>query len=78
MAFDVDGNLYVAHAGLGRVDIYDPTGKLIDAITVPGPNVTNCAFGGPDNKTLYITEVSTHSVYTAQLNVAGLPLFDGR
>ncbi len=78
MAFDVDGNLYVAHAGLGRVDIYDPTGKLIDAIEVPGPNVTNCAFGGPYNKTLFITEVSTHSVYTAQLNVAGLPLFDSR
>lgn len=78
MAFDVDGNLYVAHYGLGQIDIFDPVGKLIDAIEIPGPKVTNCAFGGPDNKTLYITEVATHAVYTAELSVAGMPLFDGR
>ena len=78
MAFDVDGNLYVAHFGLGRVNIFDPTGKLIDAVEVPGAKVTNCAFGGPDNKTLFITECETHSIYTAELNSAGLPLFDGR
>ena len=78
MAFDVEGNLYVAHYGLGRVNVFDPSGKLVDGIALPAAGVTNCAFGGPANKTLYITEVNSHSVYTAELNIAGLPLFDGR
>lgn len=78
MAFDADGNLYVAHFNLGRVNIYDATGKLFDAIELPGSRVTNCAFGGPDNKTLYITECDTHAVYTVQTSIPGLPLFDGR
>jgi len=78
IAFDADGNLFVAHFNLGRINIFDPSGKLIDAIEVPGTRSTNCAFGGPDNKTLYITEVDTHSIYTVEMDVAGLPLFDGR
>ena len=78
MAFDVDGNLFVAHYGLGRVNIFDPSGKLIDAIEAPGKETTNCAFGGPENKTLYVTECETHSIYTVELDRPGLPLFDGQ
>jgi gluconolactonase len=78
MAFDVEGNLYVAHFGMGRVDVFDPVGTLAGVIDLPAAGVTNCAFGGPANKTLYITEVASHSVYTAELDIAGLPLFDGR
>ncbi len=78
MAFDAEGNLYVAHFNLGRVNIFDPSGKLIDAIEVPGQQTTNCAFGGPENKTLYITECITHSIYSVELDVPGFPLFDGR
>ena len=78
MAFDIDGNLYVAHHAGGCVDVFDPEGKQIDTIAIPGEGVTNCCFGGPENTTLYVTEVKTHAVYTVPLNVAGLPLFDGR
>ncbi len=63
------GRLYVA-AGLnkpnppfepakdkkGGIYVIDPqTGKLLDFLPVPTDEVTNCAFGGDDFKTLYIT-----------------------
>lgn len=44
----------------GGVYIIDPeTGKLIDMIPVPKDEVTNCAFGGADLKTLFITAGGT-------------------
>ena len=36
---------------------------------------TNVAFGGPDNKTLYITESRSGSILTARLPVAGKRMF---
>jgi|HigsolmetaAR201D_1030396.scaffolds.fasta_scaffold08157_3 Gluconolactonase len=39
----------------GGVYILSPEGKQIDFIAIPDDEVTNCAFGGSDRKTLYIT-----------------------
>ncbi|MCO5220148.1 MAG: SMP-30/gluconolactonase/LRE family protein [Thermomicrobiales bacterium] len=77
MAFAEDGNLYVAHHGAGAVDIFDPTGKQVGSISVPGKSTTNCAFGGPNRKTLVITECETGSLYAIDLDVSGQPLHDG-
>jgi len=69
---DREGRLYVA-AGLnqshslyesaakfkGGVYILSPAGKLLDFVSIPVDEVTNCAFGGPDRKTLYITAGGT-------------------
>lgn len=77
MAFAADGHLYVAHHGAGTVDIFAPDGSLAGTIEVPGPSVTNVAFGGPDRKTLVITECDTGSVYAVTLDIAGQPLYDG-
>jgi gluconolactonase len=77
MAFAEDGNLYVAHHGGGSVDIFAPDGAQVGSISVPGERVTNCAFGGPDRKTLVITECATGSLYAIPLDVAGQPLNDG-
>lgn len=59
MAFDVKGNLYATH---GKVNVYDPDGKLLERIDVPeGP--ANVCFGGDDMKTLFITaRTSLYSV----------------
>jgi gluconolactonase len=67
MTIDVEGNLYVA-AGLHRrrgssetldtrpgIHVISPQGKLVDFIAVPEDLITNCTFGGPDRRTLYIT-----------------------
>ncbi len=75
MAFDEAGNLYVAHFGGGKVAIFDPDGTLADEIRIPGANVTNIAFGGPDRKTAVITDVETASLYQTRVEIPGLPLF---
>jgi sugar lactone lactonase YvrE/cephalosporin-C deacetylase-like acetyl esterase len=66
---DIKGRLYVA-AGLNRphppaepaddvpggIYVIDPqTGKLLAFVPVPTDEVTNCAFGGEDRRTLFIT-----------------------
>jgi gluconolactonase len=78
MAFDASGRLYCAHFGAGRVDLFAPDGTRIDEIPMPGMKPTNCCFGGPNNSTLYVTEVETGSVYKIDLGAPGLPLHDGR
>ena len=77
MAFDANGDLYVAHFNGARIDIFDPTGTRVDRITIPGEQPTNVAFA-PDGETLVITEVATASLYRVRLNVAGQRLHDGR
>jgi gluconolactonase len=67
MACDEQGNLYVA-AGLHKtrdtsetldtrpgIHLISPAGKLLAFLQTPSDTVTNCRFGGPDLKTLYIT-----------------------
>jgi sugar lactone lactonase YvrE len=59
MAIDAEGKLWIAHWGGYGVYRWDPeTGDLLDEIKVPAPNVTSCAFGGDNLKTLYITTAS--------------------
>ena len=77
MAMAMDGTLYVAHHGGGTVDIFMPDGNQAGSIEIPGKRVTNCAFGGPQRTTLVITECDTGSLYSIELDVAGLPLHDG-
>jgi gluconolactonase len=75
---DQKGRLYVA-AGLnkpnlpfepakdvkGGIYVLSPEGKLLAFLAVPRDEVTNCAFGGDDLKTLYITAGGTlYSVRT--------------
>lgn len=70
---DLNGNLYVT-TNTNRVGIYDSMGKHLGDIATP--EITrNCAFGGPDNKTLYITALT--SVYRVQLKVQGVPALAG-
>jgi gluconolactonase len=69
---DREGRLYVA-AGLnkpnppfepddtvkGGIYVLSPEGKLLTFLAVPRDEVTNCAFGGDDLRTLYITAGGT-------------------
>jgi len=77
MAFDDQGNLWVAHHGEGRVDVLDANGRQLDSIRLPGKLVTNVAFGGLDRDEVVITDVSTASVYRVSIGVKGQRLFGG-
>jgi gluconolactonase len=67
MAIDVEGSLYVT-TQLG-VQVIDRDGNYIGTIDVP-EQPANCAFGGSDMKTLFIT--ATSGVYKIDLNVPGV------
>jgi gluconolactonase len=53
MCVDAGGNVYVGT--ISGLMIFDPTGTALGTISIGGQITTNCAFGGPDQKTLFIT-----------------------
>ena len=55
MCVDALGNLWVAFWGGGCVRSFSPSGELLAQVDVAATLVTNCAFGGPDLSTLFIT-----------------------
>lgn len=57
MRCDVAGNLYVTRYGKGTVAIVSPEGKILREVDVLGARPSNIAFGGPDGRTAYVTEV---------------------
>lgn len=76
MALRADGGILICHVGFGAVWVYGPTGEPLYRVnSCKGLLTTNCAFGGPENSTLYITESSSGCVLTAELPVTGQRLF---
>ncbi|OZI23697.1 gluconolactonase [Bordetella genomosp. 9] len=76
MAVDQAGNLYVAHAGLGAVWKFSPRGEpLLRIDSCMGHMTTNIAFGGKDNRDLFITESETGSVLVARMDTPGRPMY---
>jgi gluconolactonase len=83
---DARGRLYVA-AGLnkpnppfepaedrkGGIYVLSPEGELLTFLAVPTDEVTNCAFGGDDLKTLYITGGGT--LYSIRTTTPGRVVF---
>jgi gluconolactonase len=66
MAVDSFGDLFVS--GGGGVRVVTPAGELLGTIQVP-EQVTNCKFGDPDGKALFITAQAR--VYRIRLKVQG-------
>jgi len=78
LAMDEQGNLAVAHAGLGVVWQFDRLGQPMRRLqSCAGLMTTNLAYGGHDRKTLYITESATGRILKARMSVAGKPMFAG-
>lgn len=80
MALDVQGNLYVCDAGNACVWVFDPHAVPLYRIRscTEGRTLTNLAFGGQDNKQLFITDASTGTILVADLEQAGQPMFSHR
>ncbi len=76
MAMDEEDNLAVCHVGFGTVWLFSRLGEPLHRIrSCAGLATTNCAYGGPDRKSLFITESSTGSVLRAQVPVAGRAMY---
>lgn len=75
MAVDCAGNLYTTNGQ--SVIVVAPTGTEIARISVPDvQSVTNVAFGGADNKTIYITTLGSGSragLFSVAGEVPGMP-----
>ncbi|MBT5705375.1 MAG: SMP-30/gluconolactonase/LRE family protein [Verrucomicrobia bacterium] len=82
MAIDRDGRLYVAGGRtapklpaetaapfLGGIYVFSPMGQLIEFLPIPHDEVTNCSFGGPDFKDLFVTAGGT--LWTVRTRTAG-------
>lgn len=71
---DSEDNLIVAHARMGAVWVFSRLGEPLYRLrSCKGVMTTNIAFGGPDLRTLYITESATGSILTARLPTSGRP-----
>jgi gluconolactonase len=75
LALDIHGNLAVAHPGLGAAWLFSDRGEPLLRIDSPvSAVITNCAYGGPDGRDLYLTEAESGVVLRARLPHAGLKL----
>jgi len=86
---DSEGMLWVALWQGGAVSRWDPaSGELLQIVEVPAPNVTSCAFSGPNLDRLYITTarnglseelLAEHplagGLFIAEVGATGLPAF---
>ncbi|MCZ7469151.1 SMP-30/gluconolactonase/LRE family protein [Agrobacterium sp. O3.4] len=79
-AIDSQGFLWNCRYGGRCLARIAPDGSLAEVIDMPVTNITTCAFGGVDLKTLYITtagggpaERLAGSLYAIRVDIAGLP-----
>lgn len=86
LTVDSEGAIWLAHWGGSRVTRFLPNGNLDRVIEMPVSQVTSCAFGGRNLRTLFITTASlglsadelakqplAGRLFSVELDVAGLP-----
>ena len=84
---DADGCYWVTVPVTGRVDRYDPDGRLMQTVSLPTDLPTCCEFGGPDLDILYVTtavlrrpaahfagQQNPGGLFAVDAGVRGLPL----
>jgi len=72
MRCDVAGNLYVTRYGKGTVAVVSPKGEVLREIDALGKMPSNLCFGGPDGKTVYVTEVEHRRLVQFRVDQPGL------
>src|SRR5438132_506200 len=72
MRCDIDGNLYITRHGKGTVVVLSTDGKIQQEIDVLGKMPSNLCFGGPDGRTVYVTEVTHRRLVQFRVDRPGL------
>ncbi|WP_349630618.1 SMP-30/gluconolactonase/LRE family protein [Bradyrhizobium sp. KB893862 SZCCT0404] len=76
ISIDEQANLFVPHASLSSVFVINPDGEPIARIVSPkGKTTTNIKFGGPDRKTVYITQSDTGAILKTSWDIPGRRLY---
>jgi gluconolactonase len=75
MAFDIEGNLYVAVFVQGDIAVLGPDGSLIYRIPIEGLAPTNVAFARPGERRLLVTECGLGQLWLLDVPTDGLPLY---
>lgn len=76
LALDAAGNLLVCHTGFGSIWRLSPVAEPLDRIvSCAGVGTTNIAFGGPDRKSIFVTESRTGTILRAELETPGLQMY---
>jgi gluconolactonase len=71
IALDVEGGIVVAHVGIG-VWRFDRYGRPTHLVQIPqGDFGTNIAFGGEDNRYLYVTESASGTIVQVKMPFPG-------
>lgn len=75
MAFDVEGNLWVAVNASDSVQVFAPSGELVDRLHLgEGSYPSNLCFAG---STLFVTTAGYGGLVSIDVEVEGLPLHGG-
>ena len=78
LCVDAEGNVIVGTLGSGGVTVVSSQGEIVAHVPVDDPMTTNCCFGGPDRRTLYVTASTTGELLAFDdWPVPGLPLAFG-
>lgn len=80
LALTSENGVVVCQTGMGLVWIHNALGQPVAVIRSPrGLGTTNCAFGGSDRRTLFITESDSGSILRAELpedlGISGATMF---
>jgi gluconolactonase len=77
MAVDAEGRVLVAHAGFGAIWVFSPLGVPSHKVEAcdGGLMTTNIAYGGPENRSLFITNSFCDNILVALMPAAGEPMF---
>ncbi|MBP1097520.1 signal peptidase [Bradyrhizobium japonicum] len=71
LRIDVAGRLFVARPGNGSVALVAADGTLVREITLLGRDPTNLTFGGPDGKTIFVTQKDGGFIETFKVDISG-------
>jgi len=74
MCFTASGELLIAGTGSGSLFVVDPHGTLRRRIPMADIDVTNVCFGGPQGRTLYITQAALGNIVVMEWPEPGAPL----
>ncbi|MBD2435903.1 SMP-30/gluconolactonase/LRE family protein [Nostoc sp. FACHB-110] len=79
ICLDAKGNLYVAHYGMGQVQVLNPEGKLIRRYATGNLTTSNCAFAGTKLDQLFVTggintEDGSGGIFRLDIGTLGLDI----